>query len=58
MKKSTFDKIVSPVEDEIDSFVTSDIENNDSDSLETLDLMTVHTKILNTKKLKTSYCEV
>ena len=40
IEKSASSEILSPtVEDEIDSFVTSDVENNDNDSSETLDLI-------------------
>ena len=40
IEKITSAEILSPaVEDEIDSFVTSDVENNDNDSSETLDLI-------------------
>ena len=39
IEKGTSAEILSPtVEDEIDSFVTSDVENNDNDSSETLNL--------------------
>ena len=54
IEKSTSAHILSPtVEDEIDSFVMSNVENNDNDYL--LTLLTMHTKILNTKKLKIFY---
>ena len=40
IEKSAFSEILSPtVEDEIDSCITSDVENNDNDSSETLGLI-------------------
>ena len=54
IEKSTSVEILSATfEDEIDSFVTRDVQNNDRGTL-----LTVHTKILNKKKLKTSYYEI
>ena len=53
MEKSASSEILSPtVEDEIDSFVTSDVENNDNDSSETLDLIDSAYKNIKYKKLK------
>ena len=40
--KSASSEILPPtVQDEIDSFVTSDVDNNDNDSSETLDLIDI-----------------
>ena len=59
IKKSASAEILSAtVEDEIDSSVTSDVENNDNDSSETLDLISSVYKNKNTKKLKISYYEI
>ena len=53
IEKSTSSEILSPaVEDEIDSFVTSDVENNDNDSSETLDLIDSAYKNIKYKKIK------
>ena len=53
IEKSASPEILSPtVEDEIDSFVTSDVENNDNDSLETLDLIGSAYKNTKYKKIK------
>ena len=53
MEKSASSEILSPtVEDEIDSFVTSDVENNDNDSSETLDLIDSAYKNIKYKKIK------
>ena len=38
-KRTSAEILLPAVEDEIDSFVTSDVENNDYDSSETLDLI-------------------
>ena len=52
IEKSAFSKILSPtVEDEIDSFVTSDVENNYNDSSETLDLIDSAYKNIKYKKI-------
>ena len=49
--KSASSEILSPtVEDEIDSFVTSDVDNNDNDSSETLDLIDSAYKNIQYKK--------
>ena len=51
IEKSASSEILSPtVEDEIDSFVTSDVENNDNDSSETLDLIDSAYKNIQYKK--------
>ena len=53
IEKSAASEILSPtVEDEIDSFVTSDVENNDNDSSETLDLIDSAYKNIKYKKIK------
>ena len=53
IEKSVFSEILSPTaEDEIDSCVTSDVENNDNDSSETLDLIDSAYKNIKYKKLK------
>ena len=53
IEKSASSEILSPtVEDEIDSFVTSDVENNDNDSSETLDLIDSAYKNIKYKKIK------
>ena len=53
IKISVSSEILSPtVEDEIDSFVTSDVENNDNDSSETLDLIDSAYKNIKYKKIK------
>ena len=53
IEKSASSEILSPtVEDEIDSFVTSDVENNDNDSSETLDLIDSTCKNIKYKKIK------
>ena len=53
IEKSAASEILSPtVEDEIDSFVTSDVENNDNDSSETLDLIDSAYKSIRYKKIK------
>ena len=52
-EKSASAEILSPtVEDEIDSFVTSDVENNGNDSSETLDLIDSAYKNITYKKIK------
>ena len=52
IEKSASSEILSPtVEDEIDSFVTSDVENNDNDSSETLDLIDSAYKNIKYKKI-------
>ena len=59
MEKSASSEILSPtVEDEIDSFVTSDVENNDNDSSETLDLIDSAYKNIKYKKRKIFYYEI
>ena len=53
IEKSATSETLSPtVEDEIDSFVTSDVENNDNDSSETLDLIDSAYKNIKYKKIK------
>ena len=53
IEKSAASEILSPtVEDEIDSFVTSDVESNDNDSSETLDLIDSAYKNIKYKKIK------
>ena len=54
IKKSASAEILSPtVEDEINSFVTSDVENNGNDSSETLDLInSAYKSIITYKKIK------
>ena len=53
VKKSASSEILSPtVEDKIDSFVTSDVENNDNDSSETLVLIDSAYKNIKYKKIK------
>ena len=53
IEKSASSEILSPtVEDEIDSFVTTDVENNDNDSSETLDLIDSAYKNIKYKKIK------
>ena len=53
IEKSASSEILSPtVEDEIDSFVTSDVENNDNDSSETLDLIDSAYKNIKYVKIK------
>ena len=53
IEKSASSEILSPtVEDEIDSFVTSDVENNDNDSSETLDLIDSAYKNIKYEKIK------
>ena len=53
IEKSASSEILSlTVEDEIDSFVTSDVENNDNDSSETLDLIDSAYKSIRYKKIK------
>ena len=53
IEKSAASEILSPtVEDEIDSFVTSDVDNNDNDSSETLDLIDSAYKNIKYKKIK------
>ena len=53
IEKSIYAKIVSPtIEDEIDSFVTSDVENNDNDFSETLDLIDSAYKNIKYKKIE------
>ena len=53
IEKSASSEILSPtVEDEIDSFVTSDVDNNDNDSSETLDLIDSAYKNIKYKKIK------
>ena len=53
MEKSTSAEILSyTAEDEIDSFVTSDVENNDNDCTETLDLINSAYKNIKYKKIK------
>ena len=53
IEKSASSEILSPsVEDEIDSFVTSDVENNNNDSSETLDLIDSAYKNIKYKKIK------
>ena len=52
-EKSASAEILSPtVEDEIDSFVTSDVENNGNDSSETLDFINSAYKNITYKKIK------
>ena len=52
IEKSASSEILSPtVEDEIDSFVTSDVDNNDNDSSETLDLIDSAYKNIKYKKI-------
>ena len=52
IEKSTSAEILSPiVEDEIDSFVTSDVEHNDNDCSETLDLIDSAYKNIKYKKI-------
>ena len=46
------------VENEIDSFVTIDVENNDNDSSETLNLIDSAYKNIKFKKIKVSYYEI
>ena len=49
--KSASSEILPPtVQDEIDSFVTSDVDNNDNDSSETLDLIESAYKNIQYKK--------
>ena len=56
IEKSASSEILSPtVEDEIDSFVTSDVENNDNDSSETVDLIDSAYKKIKYKKMITRY---
>ena len=51
-------EILSPtIEDEIDLFVASDLENIDNDSSETLNLIRGACKYISTKKLKISCYE-
>ena len=53
IEKSASSEILSlTVEDEIDSFVTSDVENNDNDSSETLDPIDSACKNIKYKKMK------
>ena len=53
IEKSASSEILSPtVEDEIDSFVTSDVENNDNDSSEILDLIDSAYKNIEYQKIK------
>ena len=53
IEKSAFAEILSPtVKDEIDCFVTSDVENNDNDSSETLDLTGSAYKNIKYRKIK------
>ena len=59
IEKSASSEILSPtVEDEIDSFVTSDVDNNDNDSSETLDLIDSAYKNIKYKKRKIFYYEI
>ena len=59
IEKSVFSEILSPtVEDEIDSCVTSDVENNDNDSSETLDLIDSAYKNIKYKKRKIFYYKI
>ena len=46
------------VENEIDSFATIDVENNDNDSSETLNLIDSAYKNIKFKKIKVSYYEI
>ena len=48
------DNPLSIVPDQIDSFTSSDTEPDATEFLDTLEVLTMHTKILNTKKSKTS----
>ena len=53
IEKSASSEILSPTaEDEIDSFVTSDVDNNDNDSSETLGLIGSAYKNMKYKKIK------
>ena len=53
IERSTSAKISSPTfEDEIDCFVTSDVENNDNDGSETLDLIDSAYRNIKYKKIK------
>ena len=53
IEKSASSEILSPtVEDEIDSFVTSDVESNDNNSSETLDLIDSAYKNIKYRKIK------
>ena len=53
IEKSTTSETLSPtVEDEIDSFVTSDVESNDNNSSETLDLIDSAYKNIKYRKIK------
>ena len=59
IEKSASSEILSPsVEDEIDSFVTSDVENNNNDSSETLDLIDSAYRNIKYKKRKIFYYEI
>ena len=59
IEKSASSEILSPsVEDEMDSFVTSDVENNNNDSSETLDLIDSAYKNIKYKKRKIFYYEI
>ena len=59
IEKSASAEILSPtVENEIDSFVTIDVENNDNDSSETLNLIDSAYKNIKFKKIKVSYYEI
>ena len=59
IEKSASAKILSPtIENEIDSFITSDVESKDNDSSETLDLADSAYKNIKYKKLKISFFEI
>ena len=51
-KRASSDILSPTVEDEIESFVTSNVENNDNDSSETLDLIDSAYKNIKYKKIK------
>ena len=59
IEKRTPTEILSPVvEDETDSFVPSDVENNDNDCSETLALIDSTYKNIKYKKIKDIYNEL
>ena len=53
IERSTTGEVLSPtIEDEIDSFITSDVENNDNEYSETLDLIDSACKNIKYRKIK------
>ena len=53
IERSTTGEVLSPtIEDEIDSFITSDVENNDNEYSETLDLIDSAYKNIKYRKIK------